>query len=200
MVGTKRTLTFALAAFVASFALVAASCGGDDESSSQTTTGSTEASAGASGGEWADSFCSALTTWKDDLEQAAEPLADLSSLSEESIQQAADDARTATATLADSLKGLGRPDTSSGDQVRGSVQDLAAELENGANEIETAVEGVSSAADIPSAVGTITTTLTRIDTEVDGAVQTIEDADASGELKTAFDDADSCQELTNSSS
>jgi hypothetical protein len=197
---SKRALKFALAAFVALFALVAASCGGDEESSIQTTTGLTGPSTGASAGEWADSFCSALMTWKDDLERAAEPLADLSSLSEESIQQAADDARTATATLADSLKGLGRPDTSSGDQIQGSVQNLAAELENGANEIETAVEGISSAADIPSAVGTITTTLTRIDTEVDGAVQTIEEADASDELKTALDDTDSCRELTSSSS
>ena len=64
----KPTLTFALAACFASFALFAAGCGGDDESSSQTTT---EASTGASTDEWADSFCSALTTWKNDLEKAA---------------------------------------------------------------------------------------------------------------------------------
>ena len=55
----KPTLTFALAACFASFALFAAGCGGDDESSSQTTT---EASTGASTDEWANSFCSALTT------------------------------------------------------------------------------------------------------------------------------------------
>ena len=188
----KPTLTFALAACFASFALFAAGCGGDDESSSQTTT---EASTEASTDEWADSFCSALTTWKNDLEEAAEPLTDLSSLSEESLQQAADDAKTATETLSDSLNGLGRPDISSGEQVRSSVQDLATDIENGANEIETAVEGVASVADIPSAIDTITATVTDMGTEVDGAVQTLEDADASGELKTAFADADSCGEL-----
>ena len=188
----KPTLTFALAACFASFVLFAAGCGGDDESSSQT---SIEASTGASTGEWAESFCSALRTWKDDLEEAAEPLTDLSSLSEESLQQAADDAKTATETLSDSLNGLGRPDISSGEQVRSSVQDLARDVENGADEIETAVEGVASVADIPSAIDTITTTVTDMGTEVDGAVQTLEDADPSGELVSAFADADSCGEL-----
>jgi uncharacterized phage infection (PIP) family protein YhgE len=188
----KPTLTSALAACFASFALFAAGCGGDDQSSSQTTT---EASTGASTDKWADSFCSALTAWKNDLEEAAEPLTDLSSLSEESLQQAAHDAQTATETLSDSLKGLGRPDISSGEQVRSSVQDLATDVENSANEIETAVEGVSSFADIPSAIDTITTAVTDMGTEVDGAVQTLEDADVGGELLTAFADADSCGEL-----
>jgi archaellum component FlaC len=188
----KPTLTFALAACLASFALFAAGCGGDDESSSQTTT---EASTGASIDEWADSFCSALTTWKNDLEEAAEPLTDLSSLSEESLQQAADEAKTATETLSESLNSLGRPDISSGEQVRSSVQDLATDVENGADEIEAAVEGVASVADIPSAIDTITTTVTDMGAEVDGAVQTLEDADPSGQLVTAFADTDSCGEL-----
>ena len=179
---------FALGACVALFALVAAGCGGDDESSGQTATE-----------EWASSVCSAVTTWKSDLDQAAQPLTDLSSLSEESIRQAADDAKSATETLADSLKGLGRPDTSSGEQVENAVNDLATELESSAKEIETAVEGVSSLADVSSAVGTVTTTLTALGTTADSAVQTLEDADVSGELKTAFDEADSCDELTSSS-
>jgi len=188
----KPTLTFALTACFVSFALFAAGCGGDDESSSQTTT---DASTEASTDEWADSLCSALARWKKDLEEAAAPLTDLSSLSEESLQQAADDAKTATETLSDSLNELGRPDISSGEQVRSSVQDLATDVANGANEIETAVEGVGSVADIPSAIDTITATVTDMGTEVDGAVQTLEDADVSGELKTAFADADSCGEL-----
>ena len=176
----------ALAACVALFALVAAGCGGDDESSSQTE-------------EWASSVCSAVTTWKNDLEQAAEPLTDLSSLSEESIRQAADDAKSATETLADSLKGFGRPETGSGEQVESAVNDLATKLESSAAEFETAVEGVSSVADIASAVATITTILTTLGTTAESAVQTLEDADVSGELKTAFDQADSCEDLASSS-
>ena len=204
--GTRPKRTFALTACVASFALVAAGCGGDDEPSTQTTAGAS--SSGSSSGsssessaeEWAGDLCSALTTWTNSLEEAVKPLADLSSLSEESLQQAADDAKTATATLAGSLKSLERPDTDSGDQVASSVENLATELETGANVIENAVAAVSSAADLPSAVETITTTVTGMGHEVDTAVQSIEDADATGELTIAFDDADACGDLTDSSS
>ena len=79
------------------------------------------------------------------------------------------------------------------------MNDLATELESSAAEIETAVEGVSSLADLSSAVGTITATLTTLGTTVESAVQMLEDADVSGELKTAFDQADSCKDLASSS-
>ena len=189
--GFKPTL--AIFVLVASLAFVAAGCGGDDEAST------TDTSSEASAQEWAGSLCSAVTTWRADLEDAAEPLTDLSSLSEESVRQAADDAKAATDTFAASLRSLGRPGTSSGEQVESAVEDLVTEIENGANEVEAAIEGVSSVVDIPSAVTTITTTITDLGTEVDTAVQTLEDADAGGELKTAFDDSDSCEELTSSS-
>jgi hypothetical protein len=182
-------LPVAVVACVAALALVSAGCGGDDDSSSA-----------APAEEWADSFCSALTTWRNDLEAAAEPLSDLSSLSEESIRQAADDAKNATDALAESMRSLGAPDTSSGDQVETAVDDLSTELESGAQEIEDAVADVSSVADVPAALGTVTTTLSQMGTEVGGALQTIGDADASGELERAFENADSCSELTDSSS
>jgi hypothetical protein len=184
----RPKLTVAVVACVASLALVASGCGGDDDSSSA-----------APAEEWADSLCSALTTWTNDLQAAAEPLSDLSSLSEESIRQAADDAKNATDTLTESMRSLGAPDTSSGDQVETAVDDLATELESGAQEVEDAVADVSSVADIPAALGTVTTTLSELSREVDSALQTIGDADASGELETAFEDADSCDELTDSS-
>ena len=197
----ESKLRLAAVVCVASLALVAVGCGGDDESSSQTTETSsqtTETSTEAPADEWASGACSALTTWKSDLDEAVQPLTDVSSLSEESVRQAADDAKAATQTLADSMRNLGRPDTSSGEQVQSSADDLVTEIESGANEVEAAVAGVSTAADIPSAVGTITTTVTAMRTQVDNAVQTLEDADASGELKTAFEDADSCTDLTGS--
>lgn len=188
MTFSRPKLTVAVVACVASLALVVAGCGGDDDSSSST----------APAEEWADSFCSALTTWTDDLEAAAEPLTDLSSLSEESIRQAADDAKNATETLTESMRSLGAPDTSSGDQVETAVEDLSTELESGAQEIEDAVADVSSVADVPAALGAVTTTLSQLGREVGGALQTIGDADASGELETAFENADSCGELTES--
>ena len=195
--GTRPKRTFALTACVA-FALVAAGCGGDDEPTPQATAGTSSSESSAE--QWAGSLCTALTTWTNSLEEAVKPLTDLSSVSQESLQQAASDAKTATETLAGSLKSLERPDTESGDQVASSIENLATELETGANVIGNAVAAVSSAADLPSAVETITTTVTGMGHEVDTAVQSIEDADATGELTTAFDDADACGDLTDSSS
>ena len=131
-------LMFALLACVASLALVAAGCGGDDDDSSASGTTTAEET---STEEWASSVSAAVTTWENDLDEAAQPLLDLSSFSEETIRQAVDDVETATQTLADSLKGLGRPGTSSGEQVESAVGDFTSELENSANQIETAVEG-----------------------------------------------------------
>jgi methyl-accepting chemotaxis protein len=187
---TGRKLTIAVAACGVALALVPAGCGGDDDAST-TTESSAE--------EWADNLCSALTTWRDDLETAADSFTDLSSLSEDSIREAVDDAKTATETLADSMRDLGRPDTSSGDQVETAVDDLATELENGAQELDDAVADVSSITDIPGAVGPITSTLTELTADVGNALQTIGDADAGDELETAFEDAGSCDELTDSS-
>ena len=178
-----------LFACVLSVALVAAGCGGDDDSSSQ---------AESSADEWADEFCSALTTWTDDLAAAADSLGDASSLSEDGIREAADDAQSATETLAESMRSLGAPDTSSGDQVETAVEDLATELETGAEELVSAVEDVSSLSDVPAALGTVTSTLSELGREVGSALQTIGDADASGELETAFEDADSCGDLLDS--
>ena len=184
----RSKLTVAVVTCVLSLSLVAGGCGGDDDSSSA-----------APAEEWADSFCSALTTWTSDLEAAAEPLGDVSSLSEESIRQAADEAKDATETLTENMRSLGAPDTSSGDQVETAVEDLSTELESGAQQIEDAVADVSSVADVPAALGSVTTTLSQLGREVGGALQTIGEADASGELETAFESADSCAELTGSS-
>ena len=185
MASFKRTLTFLLAACLLSLALVAAGCGGDDGSSSQTAPD-----------EWADGFCSALATYTDDLAAIAEPLTDVSSLTEDNLQEAAEDAQDATETLAEDMRSLGSPDTISGDQVDGAVEALATELETGAQELEAAVADVSSDADVPAALGSVTTTLSELGREVGRALQSIEDADTSGELETAFENAESCGELT----
>ena len=63
---------------------------------------------------------------------------------------------------------------------------------NGANDEEPS--GPSVARTFPR-WARLTATVTDMGTEVDGAVQTLEDADLGGELVTAFADADSCGEL-----
>ena len=142
----RSKLTSILATCVLALALVAAGCGGDDDAASETVTAAEE---------WADGVCTALTTWTADLETAAEPLGDVSSLSGDSIREASDDVKVATETLTESLRGLGRPDTESGEDVQSSVDDLAAEFDSSADELEAAAADISSIAHIPGAVRTI---------------------------------------------
>ena len=177
MTAIKPFIAFLLVSCVLSGTLVAAGCGGDDESASETT--STEATTE----DWAGGFCSALATWRTDLQAAADSVSDLSSLSQDTVEQAADDAASATETLSETIRDLGRPDTSAGDEISAAGDDLAAALDSGRTDLESAVEGVSSVADLPAAVDDIGTALTELGTEVDSALQTIGDADASGRAR-----------------
>lgn len=177
-----RTLT-ALSAFVAALALVAAGCGGDD---------------GASGAEanpadaWAAGFCSAITGWTDDLQTITSQFSDTSNLSQDGLQTAADDVRDATDTLVDDLKGLGAPDTESGQEIRSSIDSLSATLEAESGEITDAVDGISGITGIPSAVTSITASLSAMGTAFSETLQTIDNADAKGELQSALEDSPEC--------
>lgn len=96
----RRSLV--LAFVVLAVAAVAAGCGGGDDE----TTATTEVSATA---EWADGLCSAASTWKGELVGIASQFTDPSSLTEDGLRSAADDAKEATDTFRDDLDGLGTP-------------------------------------------------------------------------------------------
>ena len=61
------------------------------------------------------------------------------------LQTAAGDAKSATETLASDLKGLGKPDTPSGQQAKDSLDQLSTSLQKNVTTIENAVKGVSGA-------------------------------------------------------
>jgi hypothetical protein len=121
----RRTL--ALATIVVAAGLAAAGCGGGDEESSATTAAT----------EWADGFCTAFTSWTDDLQQIGDELT--ASPSQDALGQAADDVKTATDTLLDDLRALGTPDTESGQEVKDSIDQLSTTLESDLDEVESAV-------------------------------------------------------------
>ena len=84
---------------VVALALVATGCAGDDESETSATT------------EWASDFCTSTLAWSDELERIGEDVSDLTSLSSDTIRDAGEEARTATETYVDEIRGLGGPDT-----------------------------------------------------------------------------------------
>jgi hypothetical protein len=175
--------SLAIAVCLASLALIAAGCGGDD--------------GGGSAEAWADDFCSAVTDWTDELEQLGEELGDVSSLTADSIRQAAEDANTATDDFVQRLRDLGAPDTESGDEVESELNELGDELEEQRDEVQQAVEDVEGLGGAADAVGEIGTALAAMGTAIQEALQAVEDADVGGELETALENSEACDELVN---
>ena len=159
---------------------VAAGCGGDDTEEEDPTAA------------WASSFCSAITGWTDDLEGVTSQFTDTSNLSEEGIRSAADDVRSSTQDLVDELRGLGRPPTESGDEVRTALDTLSDTLEKESTEIQETAEGVSGITELPSALTAITTSLSAMATSFSSALTTVKNADVEGELQTALEDSPEC--------
>jgi uncharacterized phage infection (PIP) family protein YhgE len=174
-----------LSAVVAVLALVAVGCGGSDSESDADPTAA-----------WASGFCSAVTTWTDELQSITSSFSDTSNLSQDGLESAAEDVRSSTEQLVDDLKGLGAPETQGGEQVKSSLDSLSTTLETESANIEETVQGISGITDIPSAVTTITTSLSAMGSAFSDTLQTVEDADADAELQAALEDSPECADIT----
>ena len=180
-----------LAVLILSAAIVAAGCGGGSSSSSGTS--GTESSATAAD-DWANSVCEAFVTWNNSITDAGQGIKD--NPSEEGIRTAGDEIQSATQTLADDLRGLGRPDTESGQQAKDTIDQLATNLDTSLQKISDAMDNASGAAGAVTAASTIGTSLVEMGDHVSTAFQQLQDIDAGGELQSAFEQADSCAGLT----
>ncbi len=181
----RRPATIAVALLLAFVAFAAVGCGGDDESTS--TTGADE---------WAAGFCSAVTSWTDELQTIGDEITDPSSLDADTLKDAGESVNSATETFIEDVQALGSPDTESGEEVRSSLDTLTDTLEAERADIEEAANGVSGLTDLPAAISTIGTSLTAMGTAFQTALEAIEDADVGEELETAFEDSDACAEIT----
>lgn len=176
-----RRLT--LAAVVAAAVMSAAGCGSDDTSESATT-------------EWADGVCSALSTWSQELGSTADGLKEAgTSISKDDLSAAADDVRTATETLGDDLRGLGRPDTEAGQTAQDTLTQLADDLSAEVETITTAVDEASGLSGAITAFQTVSSTLAEMGSQVASALSTLESLDGGQELEDAFAQAPACADL-----
>jgi ABC-type transporter Mla subunit MlaD len=171
-----------LAVAVLALVLVAAGCAGDDSDTSATT-------------EWASDFCSATLAWSDELERIGEEVSDLTSLTSDSIRQAADEAREATDTYVGELRDLGGPDTESGDAIESSLETLADEVEAESAEIEDAIEDMTGLAGATTAAREVASSAAAMFSALGATLDEIAEADAGGEIETAFDEAEACDEI-----
>lgn len=179
----RRAVTTGLVVLVASLALVSTGCGGDDEP---------EASTAA---EWAESLCTAITTWTDEMQEIQETVT--SSLTAESIEQGADDVETATDDFIEEVRGLGAPETESGQAIEDAVQEFTDTAEAEKAEVLEAVDDVEDATDVAGALSVVGTSLQAMATALQSMFEAFENEDVGGELESAFEDTPACTELTN---
>jgi methyl-accepting chemotaxis protein len=175
------------AILVLAIAGVAVGCGGSDDESEADPTAA-----------WADGFCSAVTDWTDELQTITSEFQDTSNLSADGLQSAASDVQDSTQALVDQLRDLGAPETDSGQAVKDSLDTLSTTLEDESQSIEDTANDVSSIADLPSAITKILASLSALGTAFSETLQTIENADTGGELKTALEDSPECADITSS--
>jgi hypothetical protein len=166
--------------------VVAAGCGGDDDPSTTSP-----------GTEWAADFCSAFTTWTSELQRVGQTLT--LSPSTETVRQAGEDVETATDELVAELDALDVPDTESGQEVVAAVEDLSTTVEAEIADIEDALAGLSEESGVSVTVPAVNEAFAAMRTAASTALQDIQGAIAGSELAEDFEQASSCDELTDQS-
>jgi DNA repair exonuclease SbcCD ATPase subunit len=180
------------AAAVAVLVLSAAACGGGG---SNTTTST--AAGGTSAEQWANGVCSSFTTWTKSLESIKTGVASQPSKSQ--LQQAERQIESATETLAQSLKQLGRPETAQGEAAKKNLDALATTLQTGMDTLKQTLNSSSSgAAGTLAQISAITATLSTMANKLKLAGENLKNFAPSGELKQAFQQASACQKYIHS--
>jgi hypothetical protein len=178
-----------LACLVSAVVFAVAGCGGGGSNGTSATVTAAPSSAQA----WANSVCQAVTSWNSAITSAGVSLKD--NPTEEGLKSAADQIQSATKTLSDDLKGLGAPDTKSGQEAKAATDGLATELGQGLDQITSAVDQASGLSGALTAISTVSGTLVSMGDQVSSTVQRLEQIDAQGELGDAFARSEACNGL-----
>ena len=149
---------------------------------------------------WADSVCTSLATWRSSITS----LADVSGeqLTPETLGSRLDDASNATSQLAGELGELSAPDLEAGDRLKQDLDAATADLEASFEALREGAEN-ASAADSPAAfLQALAALAPRFQALLDTISRTIRELrnanvteSAKVELRQAFADAGSCQQL-----
>jgi hypothetical protein len=168
---------------VAGLALAAAGCGGKKQPTAE---------------DWANGVCSAVSTWTTSLKSIGSSLT--SDPTSNGLRSAKDDLNGANDKFVGDLRGLEKPNTKSGDQAKAITDKLADQIDQDKQAISDAVGKASGVQGVLNAAKAIQTTMTTMGTQFQSAFTSLQQLDVSGELESAFKNADSCKKLAQSSS
>ena len=171
---------------VALAAVLAAGCGGGGSSSSSSP----------SPKDWANDLCSAISNWSQSVQKSGKALQS-GKVTKDNLKSTTGDIKSATHTLAEDLKNLGKPKTQAGQDAKDAMDKLASEIDGDVEAMQKAVDNAgSSASGAVAAASTIASTLSKMGTQIGTASSQLQSADAKGELQQGFKDAPACQSLT----
>lgn len=149
--------------------------------------------------QWAGDLCTAVNTWRDAISTAVASIT--SNPSQEGLEEAVDEATSATETLVDDVRDLGRPDTDAGDEASATVDELADEAESSLATINEAVDDASGGSGLLDAVSTISSTISAFSETLSESLDELRGLeDVDDELRSGFEDAEACDGLAEDAS
>jgi hypothetical protein len=198
VIGTRvAVLAVALGVGIAAPVLAGCGGGGSNDTSSTTTSTTTTTESTTSATDWANGFCGAFKDWANALKPIGQSLQ--SNPTKANLQSAGDDIKSANETLADDLKGLGRPDVSGADEVKNVVNQLADEIRSDSDKITSALSDVSTATELVTAASAVSTTLLTMQSQIQNSVSQLKSInDSRGSLRDAINNASTCKALQSS--
>ncbi|MGH3142927.1 MAG: hypothetical protein ACRDO9_07340 [Gaiellales bacterium] len=172
---------FGLLVVVLALVLALGGCGGDDDES------------GSAAESWAGSVCSNLSEWITDIDATVKSVTDEGlSINEESLRDAADEAKAATDNVRNDLDQLEAPDTEAGEQAQEELDKLREELQEQADAVERAVEENGGALEV---AGTVAAALSTAVNQLKESFENLQNVDPGGEIEDAFRNSDDCDSL-----
>lgn len=173
-----------LGAVVATTALLLAGCGGGEESPAEA---------------WASDVCTSVATWKTEIGEITTEAADAltqPATARKTLETAVDDGLQATKTLIADLEALEPPATSEGQEAKGEIDAFLATLEATADEVQTALAGLSDAGSLSAIVESLSGLSTELQTTIDEGRELVTTLESlGGDIKDGFESADSCDDL-----
>jgi hypothetical protein len=176
----RSVMTGAILALIATLAMLAAGCGGSSD------TKANEA--------YANSVCSAIGSWQQEIKSIASDFSGGVSLA--SLQTKVTQAEAATKTLVTQIKAVSPPDTSEGQAAKQQLDQLTTDINNTVDAASTALTEVQanpSAAAVSATVATLAPQVQSLASETNSAISTLKSA--GGSLASAFKSTDSCKSL-----
>ena len=176
--------------------------GGSSTTTSETSTSSTETTATTnteSLTDWANGFCSAFGSWSTTMTAIGKDLQQTPT--KDNLQSAGDDVKSANETLANQLKGLGKPDIERGGEAKNVIDQLATQIGAASDKITSALQNLSTVTELATAATAVSAALVTLQTQVNDAVSQLKSIaeDKKGSLKDALKNASSCKALANGS-